>query len=336
MNADEITSLGFLIFPDFPMACLTSVIEPLRAANEISGKTAFNWHLISETGTQVTSSARVVFGPTERLDQAAQIDQLFLISGPNARFEDAKAGNAILRKIARHGTPVGAISGGIFPLARSGLLQGHVCSVHWCYAAAFGEEFSHITASDEVIIQQGQRTTVSGAAAAFDLALHLIAGRLGPDVATEVACWFQHPVVRGPGVAQRVPTHRRASADDMLPDAVKTAIAIFGRDMHSPVQIAQVARMVGVSGRQLDRLFGKATGKGPQQYYRSLRMKAARQLVQYSTKSMPEIAAAVGYASATPLRHHYTAEFGVSPQRERDRSDFSRLMSDSKRTNAPH
>ena len=27
--------LGFLMFPGFPMACLTSAIEPLRAANEI-------------------------------------------------------------------------------------------------------------------------------------------------------------------------------------------------------------------------------------------------------------------------------------------------------------
>lgn len=51
MNQNNIIQIGFLIFPGFPMACLTSMIEPLRAANEIAGKTAFGWTLVSEDGS---------------------------------------------------------------------------------------------------------------------------------------------------------------------------------------------------------------------------------------------------------------------------------------------
>jgi transcriptional regulator GlxA family with amidase domain len=53
--------IGFLIFPGFPMACLTSMIEPLRAANEIAGQEAFGWKLVSEHGGRVMSSAKVAF-----------------------------------------------------------------------------------------------------------------------------------------------------------------------------------------------------------------------------------------------------------------------------------
>jgi transcriptional regulator GlxA family with amidase domain len=44
MNDVKTQSVGFLIFEGFPMACLTSMIEPLRAANEISGQEAFPGH----------------------------------------------------------------------------------------------------------------------------------------------------------------------------------------------------------------------------------------------------------------------------------------------------
>ena len=78
----------------------------------------------------------------------------------------------------RHGVWIGSVSGGVFPPARSGLLDGASCSVHWCYEATF--------------------------AAVFDLMLHFIKEKLGSEVSTEVACWFQHPMVRGQGVRQMV------------------------------------------------------------------------------------------------------------------------------------
>ena len=51
--------LGFLMFPGFPMACLTSAIEPLRAANEITGRQEFVWKLVAENPAPVRSSAAI-------------------------------------------------------------------------------------------------------------------------------------------------------------------------------------------------------------------------------------------------------------------------------------
>ena len=48
--------LGFLMFPGFPMACLTSAIEPLRLANRMSEKTLYKWTMHSVDGKPVAAS----------------------------------------------------------------------------------------------------------------------------------------------------------------------------------------------------------------------------------------------------------------------------------------
>ncbi|MEP5091086.1 MAG: GlxA family transcriptional regulator, partial [Paracoccaceae bacterium] len=326
MNVDKRTTrLGFLIFPGFPMACLTSAIEPLRAANEISDTRAFSWELISETGERVRSSAEVGFDADLALNDAEDFDYIFVLSGPRTVFGNHKASNGHLRRLSRHGVNLGGISGGVFPLARAGLLSGHACSVHWCYEAAFSSEFPDHKMTNDVITIDRKRYTVSGAAAAFDLMLHLIDVKLGYATSTEVACWFQHPLVRGQGVRQKIPTYRSQSTSDMLPRIVSEALEVFGRHISEPLPVQEVARMIGVSPRHLERKFKGATGQSPSHYYRSLRMHAARQLVLYSKDTLTQISHAVGYATATPMVRHYRAAFGVSPDADRRKINVFRV-----------
>ena len=318
--------LGFLILPNFPMSCLTSAIEPLRVANEIAGTEVFVWKLISESGDRVKSSALVCFDPDLTLDAAEDLDFLILLSSPLAQFENPKHANGRLRHLARHGVRMGGVSGGVFPLARSGLLAGSACSVHWCYQAAFEAEFPDLATTDNVILIDRDRLTASGAAAVFDLMLHLVEDRLGASVTTEVACWFQHPLMRGEGVRQRTPTSKGESTADMLPSPVAEAVAIFAEHIAHPLDVAEVAFLVKVSTRQLERSFKKATDQSPSLYYRQLRVNAARQLVLYSKESVSDIANAVGYANATPLVRYYKQAFGLSPQDERRNNNLFRVQ----------
>ncbi|MFT4794863.1 MAG: transcriptional regulator GlxA family with amidase domain [Paracoccaceae bacterium] len=320
--------IGFLIFPGFPMACLTSMIEPLRAANEIAGQEAFGWKLVSEHGGRVMSSAKVAFEADVALALDLALDLLFVLSGPAARFADARSGNGALRSLGRHGVTLGGVSGGVFPLVRSGVMEGRPVSVHWCYEAAFKAEFPDVRAMSEVIVSSPGRHTVSGAASAFDLALGLIEDRLSPDVAHEVACWFQHPMMRGEGVRQRVPKARMPDTGAQLPALVARCVEIFAAHLDTPVSVADVARRTGVSPRQVERAFKKATGQSPSHYYRALRMQAARQLVMHSSTRVADIAAAVGYGSVIPLATHYRAAFGCSPREDRDRINQFRVAGD--------
>ncbi len=318
-RSTEPATLGFLLFPGFPMACLTSAIEPLRAANEITGRREFAWVLIGEAARPVRSSAEVRFDADLALAEVKAIDYLMLLSSPTGRFVDPRQGNARLRWLARSGTVLGAFSGGIFPLARSVLLADHRCSVHWCYEAAFAAQFPRIEASPGAIVRDRHRTTVSGAGAVFDLMLRLIEERLGRGIMTEVACWFQHPFVRAEDASQQVPVQKAGGTADMLPDAIRAAVRIFADHIEDPIQIADIAAALAISERHLERCFKQATGQSPLQYYRLMRLKKARQCVLYSTDSITRIAQSVGYASSTPMARHYAQAFGVSPIDERRR-----------------
>lgn len=309
--------LGFLMFPGFPMACLTSAIEPLRAANEITGRREFVWTLVAETAAPVRSSAEIGFEPDITLAEADGLDHLYLISPPTAGFSDPRRSPAKLRWLDRTGVTLGAFSGGIFPLARAGLMEGRPCSVHWCYEAAFKADFPSVESREVTILREGRRITASGAGAVFDAMLRLIEERLGRDCMTEVACWFQHPFVRDADASQKVPVARAGGTTDSLPATIREAIRLFETHVEDPLRIPDVAAAVGLSGRHFERMFKRETGQSPLRYYHHLRLMKARQRVLYSNDPLREIAASVGYMTSSPMIRHYTEFFGVSPRDER-------------------
>jgi transcriptional regulator GlxA family with amidase domain len=309
--------LGFLMFSGFPMACLTSAIEPLRAANEIMGRREFEWRLVAETLAPVRSSAEVRFQPDVTLAELSGVDHLYLISPPTAEFADPRQSPARLRWLDRTGLTLGAFSGGIFPLARAGLMEGRGCSVHWCYEAAFKAEFPDVKASEAMILREKRRITASGAGVVFDLMLRLIEERLGRQCMTEVACWFQHPFVRDEDASQKVPVARTASTADRLTPPIREAIRLFETHVEDPLRIPDVAAAVSMSGRHFERLFKRETGQSPLRYYRHLRLAKARQRVLYSNDHLREIALSVGYVTLARMAQHYQELFGVSPKDER-------------------
>ena len=316
------TRIGFLLFPGFPMACLTSVIEPLRAANEISETSRFEWCLISEGSDKVVSSAGIAFDPDACLEAVGPLDVLILLSAPAAQFKNPRSA-PLLRRFDRHGATLGAISGGVFPLVRSGVVRADRLSVHWCYEAAFAAEFPQVNRSKEVIEISGRRITASGAAAAFEVALRLIDTALGPNVADEVACWFQHPMLRKAGVRQTLPVRQAPEAE--LSPLVTRAIAIFAEDLSSPATVAGIAAQLNITPRHLERSFKQSTGQSPTAYFRHLRMKAARQIVMYTNDDIADAAAAVGYANPKPFVKQYRAAFGLAPHEDRKRINLYRV-----------
>jgi transcriptional regulator GlxA family with amidase domain len=281
------------------------------------GRREFEWRLVAETRAPVRSSAEVRFEPDVTLADLAGVDHLYLISPPTAEFVDPRQSPARLRWLERTGLTLGAFSGGIFPLARAGLMEGRGCSVHWCYEAAFKAEFPDVKASEAVILRDKRRITASGAGAVFDLMLRLIEERLGRQCMTEVACWFQHPFVRDEDASQKVPVARTASTADRLTPPIREAIRLFETHVEDPLRIPDVAAAVSMSGRHFERLFKRETGQSPLRYYRHLRLAKARQRVLYSNDPLREIAAAVGYLTPAPMARHYQELFGVSPKDER-------------------
>jgi len=320
--------IGFLIFDGFPMACLTSMIEPLRASNEISNTQSFEWKLLSENADKVEASANVAFETDGRIEEIDKLDSLILLSPPNADFIDSRS-VGVIRRLERHGCTIGAVSGGVFLLAKAKVRPNIRYSVHWCYAAAFTKQFPNNISSEQVIETDSNIITASGAAAAFDLALLLIRSRLGSSVAAEVACWFQHPIMRDQDVKQVIPTLHEQEGLDEMPELAQKAICLVNKKIKYPLQVNDIADEIGITSRHLSRIFKEATGESPHQYFRKLRVNAARQMILYTNEKIGEIALSVGFSNASILRSHYIDLFSLSPEEERKKINLFRVNDNS-------
>ncbi len=272
---------------------------------------------MAEAALPVASSAGVAFAPDTTLAEVADLDYLFFASSPDGRFEQPARAGAALQRHLRAGGALGAFSGGVFPLARSGLTQDAPLSVHWCYEAAFAAEFPDIPIENTVISDHGSFETVSGASAVFDHMLGLIEDKLGDEIMAEVACWFQHPFIRSAAQSQTTPALSTGISEDLLPKQVTRAISLFADHIENPLQISEVAEQVGVSTRSLERSFKEATGQSPLKYYRAMRMKQARQLVLYTNDPITEVGYMVGYATPGAFLRHYRESFGITPIADR-------------------
>ena len=304
------------------------MIEPLRASNEISETKSFEWKLFSENADKVEASANVAFETDGKIEEIEKLDALILLSPPNANFINSRS-VGVIRRLERHGCTIGAVSGGVFLLAKAKVRPNIRYSVHWCYAAAFTNQFPNNISSEQVIETDRNIMTASGAAAAFDLALLLIRSRLGSSVAAEVACWFQHPIMRNQDVKQVIPSLNELEGLEELPELARKAISLVNQKINYPLQVNDIADEIGITSRHLSRIFKEATGESPRQYFRKLRVNAARQMILYTNEKIGEIALSVGFSSASILRNHYIDLFSLSPEEERQKINLFRVNDNS-------
>ena len=300
------------------------MIEPLRASNEISDTKSFEWKLFSENADKVEASANVAFETDGKIEEIEKLDALILLSPPNADFINSRS-VGVIRRLERHGCTIGAVSGGVFLLAKAKVRPNIRYSVHWCYAAAFTNQFPNNISSEQVIETDRNIMTASGAAAAFDLALLLIRSRLGSSVAAEVACWFQHPIMRNQDVKQVIPSLNELEGLEELPELARKAISLVNQKINYPLQVNDIADEIGITSRHLSRIFKEATGESPRQYFRKLRVNAARQMILYTNEKIGKIALSVGFSSASILRRHYIDLFSLSPEEERKKINVFRV-----------
>ena len=304
------------------------MIEPLRASNEISDTKSFEWKLFSENADKVEASANVAFETDGKIEEIEKLDALILLSPPNADFINSRS-VGVIRRLERHGCTIGAVSGGVFLLAKAKVRPNIRYSVHWCYAAAFTNQFPNNISSEQVIETDRNIMTASGAAAAFDLALLLIRSRLGSSVAAEVACWFQHPIMRNQDVKQVIPSLNELEGLEELPELARKAISLVNQKINYPLQVNDIADEIGITSRHLSRIFKEATGESPRQYFRKLRVNAERKMIFYTNEKIGEIALSVGFSSASILRSHYIDLFSLSPEEERKKINLFRVNDNS-------
>lgn len=310
----ETYRVAFLLIPGFALMSYASAIEPLRAANLLSGKPLFSWTHVSANGKPVTASSGAPVPCDQKLLTSPDFDLILVCAGGNpAAFNDQNV-FAWLRRADALGIAIGGVSGGPYILARAGLMKDRHMTVHWEHAAALAEEYPDLMLSRALYIVDRNRLTCAGGVAPLDMMHALIAERLGPAFATEVSDWFLHTDIRPAGGPQRASLTERYGIH--RPELI-AALELMEHNLGQPQSRKAVAQRIGLSTRQLDRLFASNLGTSFTTHYRTIRLDRARDLIRQTTLSITEIALACGFSSPGHFSRRYRERFGSSPKEER-------------------
>lgn len=306
----EPTHFVFLLLPEFSHLAFSCALEPLRIANLVSGQELYRWSLISDNGSSATCSNGSVTLVGGGLELQKHVDRLFLISGINVHLHVTPEVLRFLRRERAAGTPLGAICSGAYVLAQAGFLNGVETAVHWGFHDLFGEEFPEVDLVRNVFVAKEKIITASGGTAAADLMLHLIGAQHGTHLSTAVADQMVYNAVREGTAAQRVSLQSRHG---MRNAHMTRAIALMAEHIEDPVSPASIAEDLGISTRQLERLFGKYLNSTPKHYFMEMRLQRARNLLVQSENSITEIAMACGFRSNSHFSKVFRGHFGKSP-----------------------
>lgn len=300
--------------PGFSLLSFAAAIDPMRAANRALERTAYAWTLASADGEPVEASTGIEVRVGTGLREAPAAWLTLAFAGLQMRPEGTDTAISELRRRSRSGGSIGGVSAAPCILAEAGLLDGYRATVHWEYRSAFARISPRVSCTEAPFEIDRDRYTCGGGTATMDMMLALIEADHGSAVARVVANQFQHERIRSPADRQRP-----AAEPDLTgkPDVVAHVIRTMARNIEDPVPTGMLADEVGLSVRQVERLFQRYVGQTPTEYYIALRLSHARELLRQTNVTVLEVAMATGFASQSHFAQSYRAAHGLNPSDER-------------------
>jgi AraC family carnitine catabolism transcriptional activator len=305
--------IHFLMFDGFSMLGLFSAMEPLRVANQLR-KDLYSWHFLSLDGQAVKASNGMDFNVDHAVEDCCGLPTLFICAGFHPERACTPELLSWLRARAAESTILGGIDTGSVILARAGLLKGYRATVHWEHLAAFQEDFLDVKVTGSLFEIDRNRFTSSGGTSSLDLMLQLISLKHGYNLAVQISEQLIHERIREPHDDQRMPVSLRLQIHH--PKLIKI-IELMENHLDIPLAIDSLAEQLGLSSRQISRIFRNNLNMSPGRFYLKLRLDKARQLLSQTSMSILDVAMACGFSSNAAFTKAFKGFFGLTPRQER-------------------
>ena len=304
----------FVLIENFTLLSFSSALDALRIANRMSGKDLYEWIFIGENEEVVSCSAGTQFKLDNSLIELHRDDTLLLCGGTQIQESTTKKLIGWLRREARRGLVMGGLCTAAYPMAKAGLLDGKKATIHWENQDSFAEEFLEVELTKTVFVCDGNRYTTAGGTSSIDLMLKIIADEHGEELANAVADQMIYSSIRTDQDTQRLSVPTRIGVRH---PKLSKVIQMMEINIEEPISPSILARDVGMSTRQLERLFRRYLDRSPKRYYMELRLQKARNLLMQTDMSVINVALACGFASPSHFSKCYRAHYDTTPYRER-------------------
>lgn len=218
---------------------------------------------------------------------------------------------AWLKRCWQQGTTLIGVGTGVCFLAESGLLDNHPATTHWHYVEQFQRDYPQVELKPDFFITQSDRIYCAASLNALaDIIVHIIEQTYGRAAAQNVQRNFSHEI-RKPYEEQRY----LEGAVDRHADELISQIQFWLRtNLDTELSLEQVAQQFGLSQRSFTRRFKAATGVRATQYWQTLRIDMAKDLLASSNLSIQEIADQVGYQDQGHLTRLFKKQLNLTPK----------------------
>ncbi|WP_069387173.1 GlxA family transcriptional regulator [Cellulosimicrobium cellulans] len=296
------------------IACVTST---LALANRVGARPGYGVVLLTPAGRPVACDSGLTLAGQGSLQRWVDPVDTVVVTG-GLGHEDAGADPLVVthvRRIAALSRRVASVCTGATVLAAAGLLDGRRATTHWRYADRLAQDYPSVRVDPAPIyVRDGHVYTSAGVTSALDLTLALVEEDNGPEVARRVARALVTYLQRPGNQAQM---SMFTAAPQVRDACVRAVVDLVATRLDADLSLGALSAHVGVSSRQLTRLFVRHVGRTPARYVRRARTEAAAHLLASTDRTVSAIAHDCGLASAEALRQAFAAEYGVAPSQYR-------------------
>lgn len=221
----------------------------------------------------------------------------------------------------RNGAELASFCIGTFFLAATGLLKGKQCATHWKLANEFRSMFPDVNLVDDKIMTDEDGIYTSGGAYSYlNLLVYLIEKHAGRDVAVLVSKTFMIDIDR----TSQSPFIMFQGQKEHEDEPIKKAQEFIENNFQEKITIDQLASMLAIGRRNLERRFKRATANTVVEYIQRVKMEVAKKDLESRRKNINEIMYDVGYSDNKAFRSTFKKITGLSPIQYRNK--YSRLL----------
>jgi transcriptional regulator GlxA family with amidase domain len=299
--------LGIVAFPGFQILDLAAA-GVFEVANLLADRKTYDVVLLSERGGSVLSSSGITVDTQAFADPA--FDTL-IITGDVGVATPSEGLVKFVFEAAPVSRRIASICTGAFVLAAAGLLNGRRATTHWTNARDLQRRYPAVKVEeDRIFIEDDKVWTSAGMTACIDLSLALVEADLGFELSKSVA-------------QKLVVYHRRTGGQSQFSamlelesksDRIRHALDYAKRNLRKILSVGELAEVANLSARQFSRAFRAETGQSPAKAIESLRVEAAKSLVEESRHAIDVVARETGFADPERMRRAFIRKFGHPPQ----------------------
>ncbi|MGO3344278.1 MAG: GlxA family transcriptional regulator [Marinomonas sp.] len=305
----------FLLTSGFSLFGLTSMLGPLRHANAASGLPLYEWELVSEFGGLIRSSDGIDIMTDASINDTQTCEILIICSGchdPQTVSSPFVLG--FIRQQSYFGADIGCQDMGAYLAAAAGILDGYRATVHWENHESTQDLFPNVEFVQELLVIDRKVFSCPGGLSGLDMMLYLIRIQHGQQLATLVADALIYTHKRGNTEPQRRSLQIRLNSRNKH---LIEAVQLMELNIEEPLYISELTTHLGISGRELERLFKHNLQQTPKSFYRQIRLEKARNMLQQTTESVTAVSVACGFVSLSHFTRCYQQQFSKSPSQER-------------------